>query len=818
MTNFFQKLSQEVPDEVQKDCSTAPEKSTTDPTSCSQSITNVVTQLNSENLETFLGIFPDQTNGSSVDIKPCPANSLTCVFAEIELTDKGKKSMRQDAEFAEKSLQFLQQLLCPSVLAYSDEKYQAYWFLEEPWIFSDEEDQEAAKAYIERFQSAIAKCLEIASVDDFFICTPTIIPCISESLNCQNPASLSQLTIKYPSTDDFKATNIHRFSRKRINTYINYLLADQPGKTALPSFECDVARFLLNEDNLLRVYQAALTFPAVLPNGCFITAENKITFQTVKHEVIVTIEMPLFGISRQFCNPHGKLLDVVTFLSVDGHWKEVICNPSMLATPAGIKKLVDYGLHIKKEILPDVVNFINKFKLANIGTLPIIKTTTKMGWQADNSFFPGNSELMFMEEGSNCETNNQFLPQGDLATWVDIMKKAKENTGVRLAMAASFGAPLLHLFKVRTYFIHLYGPSTGGKSAAQSASSSIWMTPEEALKTFNATGNSLDFHLDKMNHLPIFLSELQIIKDNQKFIEQLIYKICEGQGKLRGKSNGGLQDKTSWNSITITSGEHPLTSMLSNQGIFTRVMEFYFSPVISDKNLAQELHRISNQHYGLAGQMFIRMIKSMKMEILKSCFSTFQHHISAMIPAESRKVHSYSNYLTVLAVADYYSSQEVFGDQEDLAFLSTLHFIKLLIDKLVCSEPEDELHRAKAFIEDWLFQRQSHFGIINRTIPNTPPTSECYGYKFPDQRIAVIPTILQNVLRSAGLDWDSLKHGFAENDWIYAGNDRGSKTYTKKYSSISELGNVRFIELIGFGSNANNPTVNHSNQSAAYLI
>ena len=159
-------------------------------------------------------------------------------------------------------------------------------------------------------------------------------------------------------------------------------------------------------------------------------------------------------------------------------------------------------------------------------------------------------------------------------------------------MAASFGATLLKDLSHRTVFFHLWGDSRVGKTALLKAALSVWGNPEALMVSFNATKVGLERRATLFNDLPIGIDEKQVAGDNQSFIENLVYMLGTGSGKLRGSKNGGTQAVGNWRSIILTTGEEPISTMTSNSGIVTRALEITGKPFYSTDDAAKrQLHR-----------------------------------------------------------------------------------------------------------------------------------------------------------------------------------------------------------------------------------
>jgi putative DNA primase/helicase len=133
-----------------------------------------------------------------------------------------------------------------------------------------------------------------------------------------------------------------------------------------------------------------------------------------------------------------------------------------------------------------------------------------------------------------------YTQNGILERWADNAEKVRSFPLARLVMSASFAAPLLRIVGQRIFIIHLWGNTTGGKSASTFAALSIWGDPEEIIGSFNATKVGLERMASFYCDLPLGIDEKQVAGDKQGFIESIVYLLGLGKGKTRGAKGGGM--------------------------------------------------------------------------------------------------------------------------------------------------------------------------------------------------------------------------------------------------------------------------------------
>ena len=123
---------------------------------------------------------------------------------------------------------------------------------------------------------------------------------------------------------------------------------------------------------------------------------------------------------------------------------------------------------------------------------------------------------------------------GTLEDWTAMMQKHRQRNRFRFLLAAAFAPPLLKIINQRIFFIYNWGGSEGGKTAALHAALSAWGDPDSLKVSFNATKVGLEQTAAFFKDLPFGLNERQLAGSKQGVVEQLVYMLAEGVGKVRG--------------------------------------------------------------------------------------------------------------------------------------------------------------------------------------------------------------------------------------------------------------------------------------------
>lgn len=191
----------------------------------------------------------------------------------------------------------------------------------------------------------------------------------------------------------------------------------------------------------------------------------------------------------------------------------------------------------------------------------------------------------------------------------------------RFLLFSQFAAPLLRHLPARSFVIHHWGTSSGGKTALALFGASVWGRPKGLAGkkafagTLNATSLSIPAQFEVIDDLPVILDELQAsdFKNRSKDILQLIYTIVLGDPRMRLNSDGTRQKQrnTSWRTIVRFTGEQALLHEESGDlgGARNRLIQIEGETGLDSKS-AGKLHdwMETEHHYGLAGPMFLQKL------------------------------------------------------------------------------------------------------------------------------------------------------------------------------------------------------------------
>lgn len=469
----------------------------------------------------------------------------------------------------------------------------------------------------------------------------------------------------------------------------------------------------------------------------------------------------------------------------DGEWQRAIYPRSVIFSSRSITTLADLGCTITSENSKNVVKFLGALESENIDIIPKNDATSTFGWQPGRRFIPGHDEGITLDiDPSQRGMAAAYCQNGTMERWIEHMAPHRSREKFRFILAASFAAPLLRIVKQRIFFVYNWGGSKGGKTAALKAALSAWGDPERLMVNFNATQVGLERTAAFYCDLPLGIDERQLAGNNQGALEKIVYMIASGTGKIRGAKSGGIQTVHQWRTVTLATGEEPLSTETSQTGVSTRVLEIYGGPFDNEQDAAI-MHQQAAMDCGWAGPAFIEHILQMDEREIVERYEDMQRYIRE---TSQGKNGSHIAGIAAVALADSLIDEWFFGGNPRESVAEAKRMAASILINQVEANTTDVNENAVQFIVDWVLANRSYFGA------NAIGT--CLGFTSESGNTAYIfPSMLNQALTKAGYSPRKTMKYMAEKDLIATDIDR--KTGKRQYSLIKRFGTrvARFVEF-----------------------
>ena len=263
----------------------------------------------------------------------------------------------------------------------------------------------------------------------------------------------------------------------------------------------------------------------------------------------------------------------------------------------------------------DMVQWIVDFENANQHRLPTMRETSQMGWQNDNSFVlpdvhirsSDQTELILTPPEGMEDYAKAFKTRGTWEGWLKAAEAAKEHPLMMISIYAAVSSILLHVTKGNNYIVDWSNDTSTGKTTALRLGASVWGDPQThkgIIGKWDRTRVWVERTSAFNNSLPLILDDTKHAKSKED-IGRIIYDFCGGQGRGRGTLTG-VQRRSTWNCVMLSTGEQRLTSFTEDGGTRARVLTFEGPPVLREgvegKLVVEEISRRASQNFGHLGR------------------------------------------------------------------------------------------------------------------------------------------------------------------------------------------------------------------------
>lgn len=461
-------------------------------------------------------------------------------------------------------------------------------------------------------------------------------------------------------------------------------------------------------------------------------------------------------------------------------WQYAIVERKLIASNTAIIQLANRGVEVNSENAKNLVLY-----LADIIELNNLETTegiTHLGW-INKDFIPYTSKYKYDGDIAYKNIYEAVIEKGNYEKWKkEIIKLRAKSRTLRFLMASSFASILVKIFQINPFVVHLWGKSSNGKTVAQMVCASIWGNPAKGklLSSLDSTKVASERLCNFLRNMPLILDELQITKTKYKTYDTLIYELTEGKGRDRGTVDGGLTETTEWDNIIIVSGEEPITSSSSKEGVKNRVIEIEENEKIIENG--NEVVNLILNNYGFAGKEFVEIIQNKE-----DLFEEYNNIVENL--KKDQNSPKQINSIATILLADKIVSEMIFKDNS-----ITLEEAKEYFTKDI-----DEADRYIDLIIDIANANINNFYDSNN---NFPPSGQIWGNieKTTDGLGAIIyydfiPTKLYQILEDNNINWNGIKKKMADKGYVITDCNNKYQVPVRMPSGVQRMIRIKNIYL-----------------------
>lgn len=436
-------------------------------------------------------------------------------------------------------------------------------------------------------------------------------------------------------------------------------------------------------------------------------------------------------------------------------WQYAIVERKTIASNTAIIQLANRGIEVNSENAKNLVSYLAD--IIELNNLEIVDGTTHLGW-INKDFIPYTSKYKYDGDVAYKNIFESVTEKGNYEAWKQKIKELRnQSRTLRFLMASSFASPLVKIFQINPFIVHLWGKSSNGKTVAQMVCASIWGNPAKGklLSSLDSTKVASERLCNFLRNIPLILDELQITKTKYKTYDTLIYELTEGKGRDRGTVDGGLTETTEWDNIIILSGEEPITSSSSKEGVKNRVIEIEENEKIIENG--NEIVNLILNNYGFAGKEFIEIIQNKD-----NLFDEYNNLVEQLKKDENSP--KQINAIATILVADKIASELIFKDNSITLEEAKDYFTK-------------DIDEADRYIDLIIDIANANINNFYDSTSALPPSGQVWGKleKTTDGKGAVIyydfiPTKLYEILSDNNINWDGIKKKMVDKGYVATDN------------------------------------------------
>lgn len=469
----------------------------------------------------------------------------------------------------------------------------------------------------------------------------------------------------------------------------------------------------------------------------------------------------------------------------DKKWQTVIAEKNTLASKNKILQLANTGIEVNENNAKELITYIADILAINTEKIPCNKAITHLGW-VEEDFIPFTEDYKFDGDRSFESVFKDVHSKGDYELWKEKVSELRNKSEtLHFIIASSFASVLIELLHINPFIVHLWGKSGTGKSVTLIVAMSIWGNPKigHLVKNLNSTNVGLERLSAFLNNIPFAGDELQAIKNKYSDFNELIYKLTQGEGKSRGTVDGGIAEQLKWNCAFLTTGEEPITSEFSKEGVKNRVIEIEDNNSIIENG--KEVVNFLVNNFGYAGKDFIENLPSVE-ELQKRHTEIFNK-----LNEKYKSTGKQTNAIATVLLADKLTSNSIFGDNPLTIEQAEKYFTKDI----------DEAERIYNLIVDWLFANINKFETYSTEVWGKYIAIKD-GEDKKIQHFYINNKVLKDFLKTNNISFDGIKNKLLDKG-VLERNSQGRFTF---YTSVSgKMQNLIKFNLI---KNENNSELN----------
>lgn len=403
-------------------------------------------------------------------------------------------------------------------------------------------------------------------------------------------------------------------------------------------------------------------------------------------------------------------------------WLQLVFPSKVIYNQA--TQLSNYGIKVTGSNSKYFTQYIIEFE--NNNQIPTMFTADRTGWTDEvyNKFIPFTDKVVIDSSLKNLVES--YSSKGTFEEWVKEIQPLRSNRNFRFCLASAFSAPLLPILKERPYMVYLLAPSGSGKTACLYAVSSSFGNPDKLVKSLDGTKLGIELILTQNNNLPVILNERQIV-ESQNFLEQIIFLISNGIGRIRGGKNETANMRT-FSNVVLGSGEEPVLRTTTISGVGSRCIELS-GPIFENEQQAASMYKTFKEYYGTGGRKFISELIKNYSNTNYNALKLKLNHIKGRFQEETNSdVLAYITAVSIVTLTDILLGKWLFETENEE---ESIEMGIEVLNSLNKSKDIDVTEKAYEYVKSYIVANHDRFSNFTSVIYTLAPEDDIFGGYSP---------------------------------------------------------------------------------------
>jgi energy-coupling factor transporter ATP-binding protein EcfA2 len=366
-----------------------------------------------------------------------------------------------------------------------------------------------------------------------------------------------------------------------------------------------------------------------------------------------------------------------------------------------------------------------------------------------------------------------FGTSGNLESWKKIVNTyaLPGYEGYAFAHLCGYGSLLMEMTQMRSGMISIQGNSGSGKSTVLMTINSIFIKPDSYM-TKQDTQNAKFARIGIMNNICSTFDEVSNMEPQD--VSDLAYSVTQGRGKDRLTASAALQANTSsWAQLLVCTTNHSLIHKLSNyksdaSAESFRIFEYSLNTQghVLSKIEADDVFEQLNDHYGLAGEVFIQYMVNHYDEI-KTRMRAWQRDFDIRMGMANNE--RYWSAMAACNMVGGYIAKEL--GLHDFNMETIENWLTETVTKMR-GVVSDNVKDAKQVLSDFI---TSHVGstLIIDKYENVVPRDKIFlRFDSDNSRLYIDKTYMRKYVTKNGGDWEAVTVQLAKDGVVVSDNHR----------------------------------------------